>query len=77
MRWVQRVDLACDADGSRTEWDVGRSSALADCGGYYHVYYASRDSNSQPSPPDSAIYGWSDPGGYNGVHIVAGDGGGH
>ena len=69
--------------GGRTQWLVGPSSALGNC--YPNsIYYTSAwlsgisGSNPQPSalPPDAAGYGWSEPGGYYSVHIVAGDGGG-
>lgn len=72
-------------------WVVGTSDRLYDCApSYSYAGMASRDHDQQedtwsdpsgrpPSyyyPPDAATYGWSDPDGYQGLHIVAGDGGG-
>lgn len=71
--------------GRYYEWQVGGSDALQDCtcGFYYRSNtYVTEDMNPRPadSAPDAAVYGWSDPGGYDSgdsagfVHIVVGDG---
>ena len=64
------------SDG-QTAWLVGPSDRLADCFNGLSYYFMSGSIPGPPSyAPDVAGYGWSDPGGYNGVHIVAGGGGG-
>eukprot|EP01044_Picomonas_judraskeda_P000164 COSAG03_NODE_7_length_25331_cov_113.442375_9_plen_453_part_00 len=65
-----------DSSGSRSLWYVGHGYALSTCSVYqatrnpvnsYQSYcYNSKfsDSDSEPSSPDAASYGWSEPGGY-------------
>eukprot|EP01052_Picozoa_sp_SAG31_P024532 SAG31_NODE_2093_length_6459_cov_3.398585_4_plen_186_part_00 len=83
--------------GRDTQWHVVPSGSLENCdpngnhNGWY--YYSSntelplqQGSNMQPSSPDAAGYGWSDPGGHGSgnvgygdqgtIHIVVGGGGG-
>ena len=63
-------------------WWVEESSALGNCLAQQQLYSSSNSGRVSPMPPDAAIYGWSDPGGYDSgrghdnIHIVAGDGGG-
>ena len=68
------------SDDGSTYWLVGPSERLADCYGRYAYGDSYYWSGSNPGPssyaPDAPGYGWSDPGGYKGVHIVAGGGGG-
>lgn len=68
-------------DAGATVWFVGPSDKLGDCYSTNVVYSSNEGPLSGPYPPDSVIYGWSDPGGYDTggqgtIHIVAGDGGG-
>jgi hypothetical protein len=73
------------SDGS-TDWHVGPSSELGDCGGNYNYFYTSDrsdpDATSGLLSPDAPGYGWSAPDGYNSGRgsvqiVVGGEGGGH